>query len=144
MSLKCKLLEFGSLEQMKTVDLRDKILRQPLGLSFSPDELIEEFNQLHFAAYENNNLVACLVLLEYGEDKMKMRQVAVDDICQGRGLGTYLVMASEAIAKEHGKKIMFCHARATAVPFYESLEYSKVGEEFTEVGLPHFKMEKKL
>ena len=41
------------------------------------------------------------------------------------------------------KKIEF-HARKTAVKFYQKLGYHLEGEEFLEVGIPHFKMEKNL
>jgi predicted GNAT family N-acyltransferase len=39
---------------------------------------------------------------------------------------------------------MVLHARETAVPFYLKLGYEVVGGQFEEVGIPHFKMEKKL
>jgi predicted GNAT family N-acyltransferase len=36
------------------------------------------------------------------------------------------------------------HARKTAMGFYEKLGYEKIGDEFTEVTIPHYKMEKRL
>jgi predicted GNAT family N-acyltransferase len=36
------------------------------------------------------------------------------------------------------------HARKTAVVFYEKLGYTSTGNEFTEVSIPHFVMEKRL
>jgi hypothetical protein len=36
------------------------------------------------------------------------------------------------------------HARKTALGFYEKLGYSRQGEEFTEVTIPHYIMEKAL
>ena len=36
------------------------------------------------------------------------------------------------------------HARMTAVGFYAKLGYTRVGDGFTEVGIPHVKMEKRL
>ncbi len=36
------------------------------------------------------------------------------------------------------------HARKNAVPFYLALGYKIIGEEFEEVGLPHFEMEKNI
>jgi hypothetical protein len=39
---------------------------------------------------------------------------------------------------------MILHARETAVPFYERLRYSPVGDVFQEVTLPHRLMEKRL
>lgn len=144
MNLIFKLLEFGSLDQLETIELRDKILRKPLGLVFSPEQLASEKDQFHLAAYNNDKLIACLLLKDFDAIKMKMRQVAVDDKWQKKGVGKLLVEDSEKIAKGMGKKIMFCHAREVAVPFYTKLGYEIVGERFEEVGIPHFKMEKML
>jgi predicted GNAT family N-acyltransferase len=43
---------------------------------------------------------------------------------------------------EKGVKLMHCNARKTAVPFYLQLGFETVGEEFEEVGIPHFRMQK--
>jgi predicted GNAT family N-acyltransferase len=73
-----------------------------------------------------------------------MRQVAVDAAIQGRGIGKRMVVYSESFSKELRFAEMILHARETAVPFYESLSYVKVGEGFTEVTIPHWSMEKTL
>lgn len=39
---------------------------------------------------------------------------------------------------------MSLHARDTAVPFYNKLNYLQVGEPFIEVGITHFEMYKVL
>jgi predicted GNAT family N-acyltransferase len=36
------------------------------------------------------------------------------------------------------------HARKTAVGFYEKLGYKRIGNEFLEVTIPHYAMEKAL
>ncbi len=73
-----------------------------------------------------------------------MRQVAVDDGKQGTGLGKKLSLAAEAYAAENGFSVVYCNARKTAAPFYEKLGYKIVSDEFVEVGIAHFIMEKKL
>ena len=74
----------------------------------------------------------------------KMRQVAVGAEWQGRGVGRKLVEASEMLARFlHISKIEL-NARATAIPFYSKLSYTKIGEPFVEVGIEHLKMEKLL
>jgi len=50
----------------------------------------------------------------------------------------------EDIARRNGCSKFELHARDTAVRFYEKMNYTTVGEKFTEVGIPHYKMEKKL
>jgi predicted GNAT family N-acyltransferase len=51
---------------------------------------------------------------------------------------------AENVARDNGYKKMIMHARKTAVGFYEKLGYTTTGNEFTEVSIPHFVMEKRL
>jgi predicted GNAT family N-acyltransferase len=138
-------IEFATPEYDETVQLRDKILRRPLGLAFSEEQLAEEYADFHLAAYTNDWLLrGCLVLTPKDDKTLKMRQVAVDEAVQKTGVGQQLVAASEALGRVRGYDIMELNARETAVPFYQKLNYSIVGERFEEVGIPHFKMTKKL
>ena len=73
-----------------------------------------------------------------------MRQVAVHESCQRKGVGKLLVADSEAFARQKGYAKMTMHARDTAVPFYEKLGYKKKGRAFQEVTIKHYKMEKKM
>jgi ribosomal protein S18 acetylase RimI-like enzyme len=61
---------------------------------------------------------------------------------QSRQVGTKLVRFAEEDARGSGYRIMVLHARKTAVPFYEKLGYSILGEEFLEINLPHYTMQK--
>jgi predicted GNAT family N-acyltransferase len=138
-------IEFATPEYDETVQLRDKILRKPLGLQFSEEQLAEEFADFHLAAYTNDwILTGCLVLTPKDDKTLKMRQVAVDETVQKMGVGRQLVEASEAFGRACGFDIMELNARDTAVPFYQKLDYTIVGERFEEVGIGHFKMVKKL
>lgn len=128
----------------QALQLRTDVLRTPLGLTFTEAELQKDEHDTHFGLFEIDTILACLTLSALADNKMKMRQVAVAAAMQGQGLGKQLVLASEAYAKANGYHLMFCHARKTAVPFYKSLGYEVVSEEFTEVNIPHYAMEKKL
>ena len=127
-----------------TVDLRDSILRKPLGLQFSAEELEAEKDSRHVACYRGDRLVGCLVLRPIAGSDVRMRQVAVVHELQGQGIGTALVEYAEAAARESGYCRMVLHARETAVPFYERLGYSRVGQRFEEVTIPHWAMERHL
>ena len=143
MEISVRRVQHGSPDYFEIVELRRRILRIPLGLDFDPTELDLEVDQIHLAAYLDNDLVGCLALVKK-PGYMKMRQVAVDDERQRMGLGRMLVTESERIAKEEQCSLMELHARDTAVPFYEKLGYSADGPEFEEVGIPHRKMFKRL
>lgn len=138
------LVKHNSEAYWKCVALRDRLLRKPLGLVFSKEELMQENNQIHFALIENNEVIACLSLVPNDDKQIKMRQVCVDSTIQQKGLGRNLVLNAEKWAIENHYNKMYCHARANVLPFYEKMAYKKIGNTFLEVGIPHFKMEKVL
>ncbi len=145
MDLTFKIVPFDSEEQKATIGLRHDILRAPLGMVFTEEQLAAEKDDFHLASYQEGALVACLVLHEKDADWLKMRQVAVAEKCQRQGIGQQMIEFSHQWAKEKGYKIMFCHARHSAADFYErKLGYAIVGEPFEEVGMKHFRMEKEL
>ncbi|WP_235293719.1 GNAT family N-acetyltransferase [Portibacter lacus] len=125
-----------------SVTLRDQVLRAPLGLEFKLADLQEEWKDIHLGAFVDDQLCACLVLCKVDEHTIKMRQVAVHDDMQGRGIGSKLVLYAEQVAKDRNYKAIILNARDTAVNFYKSLNYTSVGKPFTEVGIPHLKMKK--
>ncbi|MBI1222742.1 MAG: GNAT family N-acetyltransferase [Bacteroidetes bacterium] len=137
-----RLVDFESPEYTETVDLRSRILREPLGLKFSEEELKNEGNQYHVAAFLNGRIVACMALVPLDNKTLKMRQVAVDTEQQGQGIGTRLVSFAEEFAIKKGFCCIELHARNVSKQFYDDLAYTTIGEEFTEIGIPHFKMEK--
>ncbi len=134
----------ASPEYKQALDLRYRVLRKPLGLEFTQAELSKDEHDLHFGLMEDNRMVACLTLTVVDAGGMKMRQVAVDDALQGKGLGKVLATAAEDYTRQQGISLMFCHARKVAVPFYLKLGYEITGPEFTEVGIPHYRMQKRL
>ncbi len=138
-------IEFATPEYDEAVALRYEVLRRPLGLEYTPEQLAVEYDQIHLAAYASDNqLVGYLNLTPQDEKTIKMRQVAVAPDWQGRGVGQKLVEASEAVARRMGISSMELHARETAVPFYLKLGYEVEGTQFEEVTIPHFKMKKRL
>lgn len=138
-------IEFATPEYDEAVRLRYEVLRRPLGLDFTPEQLAAEYDDVHLAGFDGmGRLVGYLCLTPLNKDEVKMRQVAVTPAWQGKGVGKKLVAASEELAKHLNFKKMTMHARETAVPFYLRLGYQTVGEQFEEVTIPHFKMEKKL
>ncbi len=144
MSYQIKTFAYNSPEYTQALTLRDWVLRKPLGLQFTPEELKKDEHDLHFGLFENGTILACLTLTTAENGRMKMRQVAVDDSQQGKGLGRQLSVAAEEYALQNGYHTMFCHARKVAEPFYTKMGYTIVGNEFTEVNIPHYLMEKRL
>ena len=157
-SLSLREIVYDSPDYHQSVALRQLILRQPLNLTFTPADLAHDSTDIHLAAFTTpadnaTELVATLVLqpltahsadTQQARPAIKMRQVAVAEHTQGRGIGRKLVGWSEEVARERGFDRMVLHARKPAVGFYTALGYQCVGDEFIEVGIPHQRMEKAL
>jgi predicted GNAT family N-acyltransferase len=139
-----KIIEHNSPEYQKMVALRSEILRKPLGLTFSQEELDREEDDLLIGAFDDDLLLACCILTKTDHDKVRLRQMAVHNSLQGKGIGATMMNFAENVARDRGYKILTMHARKTAVGFYEKLGYRICSEEFQEVTIPHFEMHKKL
>ncbi len=138
-------ITFGTPEYDEEVVLRDRILRQPLGLQFHIKDLEKEYIDIHLACFaDSGKMAGCLILSKVDQQVIKMRQVAVDEAWQKKGVGTLLVAASEDYARQHGYEKIVLNARDKAVPFYLRLGYEVYGEPFTEVGILHSAMRKKI
>ncbi len=139
-----KVIEHGSPEYQKMIKLRDDILRRPLGLGFTQEELEEEKNNMLIGAFEEDDILGCCMLVEENPQIVRLRQMAVLNDLQGKGIGRALMTFAENIARDRGYKILSMHARKNAIGFYEKMGYKVSGDEFTEVTIPHYVMEKKL
>ena len=126
------------------VNLRNEILRKPLGLIFTEEELEREKDDILMGAFEDDRLLGCCLLSPMDAGTIRLRQMAVPNNMQGKGVGRALMIFAENIARDLGYKKLCMHARKTALGFYEKLGYSISGEEFMEVTIPHFTMEKAL
>lgn len=140
---KYEVLEFQSELQLKSIELRRLVLRKPLGLDFTENDLNSEKDQFHFGVLIDKNVVGILLLKEMkdlGTGILKMRQVAIHPNFQSKKLGSKLVEFAENWAKSNGYNLIDLHARNTAIDFYLKLGYSIEGDEFLEVNIPHHKM----
>ncbi len=137
-------VEHGSAEYAAECALRQKVLREPLGLDLYAEDLEAERAQLHFGIFEQGEIVACAVVIVENDGSARIRQMAVCSDYQRCGLGTMLIreVEQQMLAKKVRKIVL--HARIEAVPFYNRLGYRVTGEQFLEVGIPHLRMEKGL
>ena len=125
--------------------LREEVLRRPLGLSLANEDLSAESAHLHFGLFApDGDLLACLIATPLAAGTFRLRQMAVHPQHQRQGLGRQLIQDVEPALAALGCTKLVLHARLTAVGFYSKLGYEVTGPQFTEVGLPHLKMEKSL
>ncbi|MFN5134790.1 MAG: GNAT family N-acetyltransferase [Chitinophagaceae bacterium] len=139
-----KQLVHGSPEYRQMIQLRYEILRKPLGLDFKEEDLEKEKDDILIGVFDDDEMQACCVLTRTDAKTVRLRQMAVSNKLQGKGIGATLMNFAENLARDHGFKKLTMHARKVAMGFYEKQGYKVVGDEFTEVTIPHYVMEKKL
>ncbi len=139
-----KQIDHGSKEYDQMVQLRYEILRKPLNLSFDEGELEQEKQDILIAAFEEDKMLGCCILKEIDKNTVRLRQMAVQNNLQGKGIGASMMNFAENVARDAGYKKIMMHARKTAIGFYKKLGYNVTGKEFLEVSIPHIAMEKKL
>ncbi len=130
---------YGEPLYTRAVELRFKVLREPLGIAREAWDLSSDREAIYFIATEGDEVVGVVAL--HGD---RLRQMAVEPTRQGEGIGRRLVAALEHHAATHGIGAIVLHARETAVGFYRALGYVAQGEPFTEVDIPHLLMKKAL
>ena len=54
-----KILEFQSPEYDRMVSLRYDVLRKPLGLEFTPEELARDTHDILIGAFDDDEILAC-------------------------------------------------------------------------------------
>lgn len=139
-----KIIDHGSAEYQQMVKLRDIILRKPLGLGFTPEDLEKEKDNMLIGAFDDERMLGCCMLVEEQPDIVRLRQMAVLNDLQGKGIGRALMNFAENLARDRGYKIIRMHARDNAVGFYEKVGYRIKGDKFIEITIPHYVMEKDL
>ena len=139
-----KQIDHGTADYRKMVQLRNEILRKPLGLSLTQQDLDKEENDVLIAAYDDDEMLGCCVLSPVDGNTLRLRQMAVQGNLQGKGIGASIMSFAENIARDKGYKKLYMHARNNAIGFYEKFGYKINGNEFEEINIPHHIMEKKI
>jgi predicted GNAT family N-acyltransferase len=139
-----KIIDYGTEEYRQMLKLREDILRRPLGLHLSHEELEREKDNLMMAAFDDDKILACCMLVEEDPQTVRLRQMAVLNDLQGQGIGKALMQFAENVARDRGYQKITMHARKNATGFYEKMGYKVIGKEFIEITIPHYVMEKSL
>ena len=102
------------------------------------DEYENEEVSTHFLLIDDNTAVATA---RYRQTKngIKMERFAVLKEKRGKGYG--LLILNHMIADlSNNKLVKYLHAQIQVVGFYEKVGFKKIGEQFDEVGIMHYKM----
>ena len=71
------------------------------------EEFIAAHNEHFLVAESDGHLSGCVHLDEYAPSLAELRSLAVDTTMQGRGVGSALVNATEALARQRGNATLF-------------------------------------
>lgn len=123
------------------IALRQVLLRDPIGLVYTEEDLEAEKSERHLVALIEGEIIGGLAVRPLDQGGWKIRQVAVAEALQGKGFGACLMEHAIAAAGDESVPMITLHSRETVVPFYEKLGFTVMGERFFEVGLPHRRME---
>ncbi len=121
---------YGSPLHAQALHLREAILRKPLGLTLSAEELADDAHRRHFCATLNGSVIGSVSFKRLGAHTLQLKQMAVADGKQGEGIGSRLLAFAEAWARRGGYGMIILNARLGAEVFYQKHGYAIEGEPF--------------
>lgn len=143
-----RLIEWGTKEYEKELELRHNVFRVPSGLNIYDEDLSHEIHDYHVCAFLNDRVVGALIISKSDNDTAHIKQVAVDAEIRGKNIGRKIMEFAEEVSETMGCTKITLNARITATEFYKKLGYISIGEEFLDprmtVGMVYIKMEKEL
>lgn len=142
--MEIRIITIGTADYDKMVDLRMKVLLDPVGIPRSYVDPEKEKDDIMLAAFESDRMTGCCILTPVDHATVQLRQMAVENSVQKKGIGTAIVSFAETFCKKQGYQKLMMHARDSVLDFYRKCGYSVSGPQFFEVGISHHKMEKEL
>jgi predicted GNAT family N-acyltransferase len=127
---------------VQALRLREAILRKPLGLTVTHEELFDDAMRQHFCAVSYGAVVGTVSLRPRDETTLHLKQMAVARARRQQRIGAQLLAHAEGWAAEAGFRLMVLHARIGAEGFYLRFGYALEGEPFEENTIPHIRMVK--
>ena len=127
------------------LELRNWVLRMPLGMDIRNDDLSDEADCQFIAFYsDNGQMTGCIKIKKIDNKTYQFQQMAVHQDYQGQGIGTTLLIQAEALIKKQGGKNVIIEAREYAIPFYKNNGYRDYGETYKKINIPHRSMKKSI
>lgn len=145
MRMVLKHIEYGTNEYEMTRELRNRIMRVPIGLSIYEQDYSFEVNSRIVGAFDGATMLGCSIVGKMDDDYC-LDFLCVDENAQKTGIGSVLLKDVEEWVKEQGSDMLVLEARVTAQKFYEKHGYETYGEVYLMEKSPvdHIIMKKKL
>jgi predicted GNAT family N-acyltransferase len=138
-------IEYGTDEYLATLELRNKVMRVPLGLDIHNEDFSFEKNAVIVGAFEEEKVVGVGVMT-IEEDVFKLEYLCVDSDIQSNGAGGLMLRYLEQKARDRKGTKICLDARVSAEGFYQQHGYKTIGDVFLLDYAPveHVVMEKNL
>ena len=134
----------GSDLYRQALALREAILRRPLGLTISAEELADDAARQHFCALWLGRVVGSVSLKPLGRGAAPAEADGRRPGAAAQRVGRQLLSHAEDWGRTSGFHLMVLNARLGAEGFYAAYGYLVEGEPFEENTLPHIRMTKRL
>ena len=134
----------GSDLYRQSLRLREAILRRPLGLMLTEEELADDALRQHFCAISYGVVIGTVSLKPLDEGTLRLKQMAVAENRRREGIGARLLAYAEDWARGAGFLLMVLNARISSESFYARFNYVAEAEPFDENTVRHIKMTKRL
>lgn len=144
-------LEIKLIDAVETYEVRHPELRNGRPVESCSLKGDDHPGTLHFGCYHEKKLIGVASFMFFpfvdipGDKAMQLRGMAVIKAYQAQGIGKRILQFCENLLQQRGVRIIWMNARASALGFYTSLNYTISGEEFEIPNIgPHFVMFKSL
>lgn len=127
MNIILKEIRYGSDEYEMTRELRNRIMRAPIGLSIYDQDYSFEVNSRIIGAFDGEKMLGCSIVGKlHGECCLDF--LCIDDQVQKTGIGSMLLKDVENWVRAQGIPLLILEARLTAQKFYEKHGYEPYGQ----------------
>jgi predicted GNAT family N-acyltransferase len=113
------------------------------GVSESSDRDGRDAEATHIVAVEQGRVIGTCRLVFRGH-VARLGRLAVEPDRRGEGIAAAILHKADHVAVEHGAELISLHAQTYAKELYQDAGYEERGPAFTEEGIEHVAMEKRL
>ncbi|MDE3059865.1 MAG: GNAT family N-acetyltransferase [Pseudomonadota bacterium] len=126
-------VKYGTPPYKALLNLRYEVLRKPIGMELREKDTALDYTEHHVGIFDSNRqAIGCVLLRPLNDHVVLLRQMAVLDSYQGKGIGAKLVAHAETLASQKGFTRIETRARKTAYGFYAKLGYTAIDNVFAD------------
>lgn len=143
--VKVKRIDAGNFDDYLMVRKEVFVKEQNVDIEIEIDDLdvLDSDQVIHVGAFIDDEIVGTCRLIKEGKD-LRIGRVAVLKNHRRSGVGRHMMLYAEKQALNNGFHNIVLGAQVTAIPFYESLGFTVVGDIYLDADIEHKDMKKKV